>query len=128
MVCFSQPALRAAVLLALGATIGSASVASRVNGPAAPSASSVQGVPVQPANEQVDESASLRKGTVTALDERVTRVQVQGVWLDVTGGKTQLSRHGQPARIDSLRVGEAIRFTVAPGATEGQALRVVYAP
>ena len=125
---FRQSGLRAAILLALGAAIGSASVASRVNGSSAPAASSVQGAPVQPASEQVDESASLRNGTVTALDERGTRVQVQGVWLDVVGGKTQLSHHGQPARIDTLRVGETVRFTVVPGATQGQALRVVYAP
>ncbi len=128
MVCFPHSALRAAVLLALGATIGSACVASRVNGSSAPAASSVQRAPAQPANEQVDESASLRKGTVTALDERGTRVQVQGVWLEVTGGKTQLSRYGQAARIDTLKVGETIRFTVTPGPAEAQALRVVYAP
>jgi len=128
MVRFSQTGLRAALLLVLGTAIASASVASRVNGSAAPAASSVRGALVQPASEQADESASLRKGVVTALDERGTRVQVQGVWLDVVTGKTQLSRHGQPARVDTLQVGEAIRFTVAPGVADGQALRVVYAP
>ena len=128
MIRFSQLGLRAVLLLALGMAIASASVASRVNGSAAPAASSVQGAPVRPASEQADESASLRKGMVTALDERGTRVQVQGIWLDIADGKTQLSRHGQPARVDTLKVGETIRFTVAPGAGDGQALRVVYAP
>lgn len=128
MVRFLQTGLRAALLLALGTAIASASVASRVNGQGAPAASSVRGASVQPASEQADESASLRKGLVTSLDERGTRVQVQGVWLDVVAGKTQLSRLGQPSRVDTLRVGEAIRFTVAPGVVERQALRVVYAP
>ena len=128
MVCFRQTGLRAAMLLALGAAIGSASVASRVNGSSAPASAAVQAATAQPASQQLDESASLRKGTVTALDERGTRVQVQGVWLDVIGGKTQLSRNGQSARLDTLKVGEAIRFTVAPGAADVPALRVIYAP
>ena len=128
MVYFRLRGPRAAILMALAATMASASVASRVNGSAAPAASAVLAATPRPAGDATDESSSLRQGMVTALDERGKRVQVQGIWLDVAGGKTQLSRHGQPAPIDSLRVGEAIRFTVAPGSAEAPSLRVIYAP
>jgi hypothetical protein len=126
----SLQALRALRGLAVGAgglTLATLCAAVRVDA-GAPAASAVLNSPQQPAHAQADESASLRQGVITALDERGTRLQVQGIWLDVVAGKTQVLRNGQPAKLETLKVGDAIRFTVAPGATEGQAVRVIYAP
>ena len=38
-------------------------------------------------------------------------MQVQGVWIDLVAGKTQLLRNGQAAGFETLKAGEAIRFT-----------------
>ena len=117
-------------LVALGlASVATTASAVRVGGAAAPAASAVQGATQQePAHVQADESASLRQGTVGAVDERGTRVQVQGIWLDVVAGKTQLLRNGQAAGLETLKPGEAIRFTVVPGSGVAPALKVIYAP
>lgn len=123
--------LRAAsfAFVALGlVSAATVSTASRVGGAAAPSASAVQGAAQQPAHVQADESASLRQGTIGAVDERGARVQVQGVWLDVVAGKTQLLRNGQAAGLETLKPGEAIRFTVGPGSGVAPAMKVIYAP
>jgi hypothetical protein len=123
----SWRALRAAVTIASGLALASLCSATRVDA-AAPAASSVLKTPQQAVAAQTDESASLRHGVVSALDERGTRLQVQGVWLEIDAAKTQLLRDGKPAALDTLKVGDAIRFMVAPGAAEGQALRVIYVP
>jgi hypothetical protein len=115
----------AALALAAAATVASAS---RVAGAPAPAASSVQGATHQPAQVQADESASLREGTVGAVDERGGRVQVQGIWLELAAGKTRLLRGGEPAGLDSLKAGETIRFTVLPGNGATATLKVIYAP
>jgi nitrous oxidase accessory protein NosD len=94
----------------------------------APAASAVLATPQQAAAAQADESASLRVGVITALDARGTRLQVQGIWLDVVADKTLVLRNGEPAKLETLKVGDIIKFTVAPGAAEGQAVRVIYAP
>ena len=117
----------AVAALALAAFTGAAS-ATRVAGAAAPAASSVLGGDQQPAHVQADESASLRQGTIGALDPRTGRVQVQGIWLDVVADKTQLLRGDRPAALDTLRVGESIRFTLLPGNAAAPALKVIYAP
>ena len=62
------------------------------------------------------------------MDTQAARVQVQGVWLDVVTGKTQLLRNGEPAALETLKAGETIRFTVVPGAGAAPALKVIYAP
>jgi hypothetical protein len=123
----SWRAVRAAATIATGLAFASLCGAVRVEA-AAPSASAVMKSPQQSAAAQADESASLRHGVVTALDGKGARLQVQGVWLEIAADKTQLLRDGKPAPLDTLKVGDAIRFMVAPGAAEGQALRVIYAP
>ena len=110
------------------AAIADGAVASRVAGAAAPAASSVLGGAQQPAHVQADESASLRQGTIGALDPRTGRVQVQGIWLDVVAGRTQLLRGDRAAPLDTLKVGESIRFTVLPGSGAAPTLKVIYAP
>jgi hypothetical protein len=55
-------------------------------------------------------------------------VQVQGIWLDVVAGKTELRRHGQAAELATLKPGETIRFTVVPGSGATSAMKVIYAP
>jgi hypothetical protein len=117
----------AAAVLALAAAAPLPVAAARIVGGAAPSASAVQGAAAQPAQVQNDESASLRQGTIAAIDGRGARVQVQGVWLDLVDGKTQLLRNGRPAGLDTLKAGEAIRFTVVPGGA-APALKVIYVP
>jgi len=123
----SRP-LRALAIAALGLGISSLSLAIRIENAGAPASSAVLGSPQQAAKAQADESASLRQGLVTALDAGGARVQVQGVWLEVVAGKTQVLRNGQAARLDTLKVGDTIRFTVTAGSADAQALRVIYAP
>ncbi|MDQ6638503.1 MAG: hypothetical protein M3Z15_02415 [Pseudomonadota bacterium] len=119
--CFAVTALA----LASATTLASAV---RIGGAAAPAASAVQGTAQEPAQGQADESASLRQGTIGAVDERGMRLQVQGIWLDLVAGKTQLIRKGQAAGLETLKAGEAIRFTVVPGSSGASALKVIYAP
>ena len=102
--------------------------ASRVGGAPAPTASAVQGASQQPAHVQADESASLRQGTVAAIDPRATRVQVQGIWIDLVAGSTQLLRNGKAAGFDTLKAGESIRFTLSTGSGAAPAMKVIYAP
>ena len=128
MNCSQSRSLRTLTVAALGLGFSSLSLAVRLENAGAPAASAVLGTPQQAANAQADESASLRQGVITALDERGARLQVQGIWLEVVAGKTQVLRNGQPVKVDTLRVGDAIKFTVAPGAIETQAARVIYAP
>ena len=117
--------------IAIGASALAAatlSFAVRVNA-GAPAASAVLATPQQAAAAQADESASLRQGVITALDAKGTRLQVQGIWLDIAAGKTQVLRNGESAQLETLKVGDTIKFMVAPGAGEAaQALRVIYAP
>jgi uncharacterized lipoprotein YbaY len=120
-------AARAVATIAAGLALAPLCGAVRVDA-AAPSASAVLKSPQQAAAAQTDESASLRHGVVTALDPRGARLQVQGIWLDVAADKTQLLRDGKPASVGTLRVGDTIRFTLAPAAADGQALRVIYVP
>jgi hypothetical protein len=123
----SWRAARAVATIAGGLAFASLCGAVRVDA-AAPPASAVLKSPQQAAAAQTDESASLRHGVVTALDPAGTRLQVQGIWLEVVAGKTQLLRDGKPASVGTLKVGDAIRFTLAPAAVDGQALRVIYVP
>jgi hypothetical protein len=127
----SWRALRGVTTVALGLSFCSLAGAVRVDA-AAPSASAVMASPQQAAAAQADESASLRHGVVTALDPRGARLQVQGVWLAIVADKTQLLRDGKPAALDILKVGDAIRFMLAPsadaGAADGPALRMIYVP
>jgi hypothetical protein len=116
-------------MLAFGlASMTTLAGAVRVGGAAAPSASSVQGAAQQPAQAQADESASLRHGTIRAIDERVTRVQIHGVWLDLVAGKTQLLRNGEAAGFETLKPGEAIRFTTESSTGAALAMKVIYVP
>jgi hypothetical protein len=123
----SWRAMRAVATIALGLAFASFAGAVRVEA-AAPSASAVLMAPQQAAAAQADESASLRHGVVTALDPRGGRLQVQGVWLEVVADKTQLLRDGKPAALNTLKVGDAIRFMLAPGAADGPSLRMIYVP
>jgi hypothetical protein len=119
--------LRAVASIACGLAFASLAGAVRVEA-AAPAASAVMKSAQQPAAAQADESASLRHGVVTALDPRGARLQVQGVWLAIGVDRTQLLRDGKPAAFETLQVGEPIRFMLAPGTGEGQALRMIYVP
>jgi hypothetical protein len=123
-ICPRRALLIAAV--ALGVAVDAA--ATRVGGAPAPSASAVQSSAQEPAHAQADDSASMRQGTVTALDRSGARVQVQGVWVELAAGKTRLLRHGQPAALETLRVGEPVRFIVASGSVAKPTVRVIYAP
>lgn len=115
----------AAVAIASVAPVASAT---RVGGGTAPAASTVQGSVQEPVHVQTDESASLRQGTVGAVDERGARVKVQGVWIGLVAGKTQLLRGGRPAGLETLKAGEPIRFTVESASGGAPAMRVIYAP
>jgi hypothetical protein len=120
--------LRGLLSFLAAAALAGPSLAVRVGGAPAPSASAVQGLAPQPSQLQNDESASLRQGAITALDAGGARLQVGGIWLELVDGKTLAMRKGKPVAIDTLKVGETIRFTVAPGTTEAASLRLIYAP
>ncbi len=119
--------LRGVLLAAVATALCGPGLAARVAG-AAPSAAVVQGSQQQSTQIQNDESASLREGTITALDASGTRLQVQGIWLGLAEGKTLAMRQGKPVGLATLRVGETIRFTVTPGGSEAASLRLIYAP
>ena len=119
--------LRCLLLAVVAAALSGPGFAARVAG-AVPSPSDVQGSAQQSTQVQNDESASLREGTITALDPSGTRLQVQGTWLGLVAGKTLAMRQGRPVGLATLRVGETIRFTVSPGGTEAASLRLIYAP
>jgi hypothetical protein len=120
--------LRGLLTALAAATLAGPSLAARVGGEPAPSASVVQGLVSEPAHLQNDESASLRQGAITALDPSGARLQVGGIWLELVDGKTLAMRQGRPVAIGTLKIGETIRFTVVPGTTEAASLRLIYAP
>jgi hypothetical protein len=127
----SPPRLRGASLVGAALAVlslAAPATASSVSGAGAPAASAVHARPAQPAPLQADESASLLRGVVEAVDDRGSRVQVQGIWLDLVAGQTRLLRQGRSARFETLKAGEAIRFTVAPASTGARAMKVIYAP
>jgi len=128
---FSRRRARAVCLGLAAATlvpVATVANASRVGGAPPPAASAVQGAAQEPTQGQADESASLRQGTVGAVDPRGGRVQVQGVWIDLVAGRTQLLRGGRAAGLDTLAAGEPIRFTVMSGRAGAPAMKVIYAP
>jgi hypothetical protein len=119
---------RATALAAVGLACAGVASASRVGFAPPPAASAVQASAQQPQQVQADESASLRQGVVSAVDERRARIQVQGIWLDTVAGKTKLLRDGRPAGLETLKAGETIRFTVAPESTGTPSVRLIYVP
>lgn len=129
---FSPGRVRAAclgVVFAALLPVATVASASRVGGAPPPAASAVQAAAQQPPHDQADESGSLRQGTVGAVDERAARVQVQGIWIDLVAGKTQLLRNGRAAGLETLTAGEPIRFTVVPASgTAAPKMKVIYAP
>jgi len=120
--------LRGAAVAVATAALASQVHAVRVGGASAPASSALQTAAQQPAAVQADESASLRQGTISALDAAGARVQVQGIWLEAPAGKTVVMRRGAPVGIETLKVGDTIRFTVVPGSADLSALKVIYAP
>jgi len=109
-------------------TMATGANASRVGNAPPPAASAVQAAAQQPAHLQADESASLRQGTVGAVDALAGRVQVQGIWIELVAGKTQLMRDGRAAGLETLTPGEPIRFTVVQRTGAAPAMKVIYAP
>jgi hypothetical protein len=53
---------------------------------------------------------------------------VQGVWIELVAGKTQLMRDGRAAGLETLTPGEPIRFTVVQRTGAAPAMKVIYAP
>ncbi len=126
---YPSSALLARALLCAGfGTLASVAVASRVETAAAPAASAVLDSAQPSTASQSDDSASLRQGVVTALAPKGDRLQVQGIWCDVGADQTLVLRGGQRVPLESVRAGETIKFTVAPGAAERPTIRVIYAP
>ncbi|MEO8836325.1 MAG: hypothetical protein ABI364_06265 [Caldimonas sp.] len=124
----SWRAARGAAIGAAALAVATLSLAVRPQNTGSPVLDSAASVPQQSASVQSDESASLRQGTVTALDERGARLQVQGIWLAVVADKTHLVRAGRASRLETLQLGEAIRFTVMSAESGAPSLGVIYAP
>jgi hypothetical protein len=120
---------RTLALALAGATMAGTVAATRVGSGAAPAASAVQVSVQQPRHVQTDETASLRQGTITAVDQGRSRIQVQGIWLEISPDATHVLRGGRRAPLDTLKACETIRFTVSKGTTgTALAVRLIYAP
>ena len=102
-------------------------VAVRVDAPA-PNPDSVRRA--SPATTtQADDRNALRTGTITAVSDKRDQVEINGSWLKLTDGQTQVFRRGRLVKgADELAKGQTVRFTLAPSATDVTTLGVVYVP
>ncbi len=104
----------------------SAAHAVRVEG-MGPSATQHESVASQPAaSSQADDSSSLREGVITAIG--AGKVQIQGTWLNVVPGKTQVFRQRALVNASTLQKGQKVKFTLAPNTPDRSTLGVVYVP
>jgi hypothetical protein len=81
-----------------------------------------------PVAKLADDSDSLRQGTVTALSAKGDQVEIRGRWHTILPGRTTFFRLGQPVAADTLKKGQALKFTLAGGSADRNALGVVYVP
>lgn len=106
-----------------------ASWATTVTGTPAPSAaSSRSSVAPEAAASQADDSSSMREGVITAVNDRRDQIEINGSWLKLVAGKTQVFRKGRSAQLDELEKGQKVRFTLAPGMADRATLGAVYVP
>ncbi len=119
------------IILSLAMLTAAASCrAANVTGAQAPSAESVRRVvpSVAAAASNADDSTSMREGVISAVNEKRDQVEINGTWLTVVAGKTQLFRKGRNVKLDELEKGQKVRFTLLSGATGRATLGAIYVP
>jgi hypothetical protein len=77
---------------------------------------------------QADDSSSLRQGVVTDVSPKGDWVYVNGSWLGIVEGRTQLFQRGSAAQASQISKGQLLKFTLVPGAADRKTLGVVYVP
>ena len=123
--------IAAAVLGAILASLAVPAAATRVGGAsgAAPAASDVRAAPQQPPQQQADESASLRQGTIARVDAaRRASAGARRLARRSSPARTQLCAAASRPALDTLKAGEAIRFTVVADPGAAPTIKVIYAP
>lgn len=79
-----------------------------------------------PSTQGVQPSGKLLDGVISRLDLPAGKVEIQGQWLTISPGRTQLFQGGHTARPDALRIGQAVRYTTLGDAADKR-LGVLYA-
>jgi hypothetical protein len=74
-----------------------------------------------------DPAQGLQQGVVTAMSRGGDMVEIQGRWHRIDAERTRIFRSGRAADVKALRIGQALKFTLAVGPGE-PALGVVYVP
>ena len=89
-----------------------------------------QPIPVSAAAaaSHADDSSSLRQGTISAVNDAHDQIEVNGSWLKLAAGKTQVFRQGRAVDRDVLAKGQTVKFTLMPGQADRFTLGVVYVP
>jgi hypothetical protein len=132
-----------AMLIVLLAGVATGAFAARVRGPSGDAPPGPNDAPIrspaQPpervvkaaaaAASQSDDSMSLRSGKIAAVSEKGDQILVNGSWLAVDASRTLFVRERrQVGARDALVTGQAVRFTLLPGAANKLTLGVVYVP
>lgn len=107
---------------------GSAAHAVRAIDAPPPTRAAVLNAPRPDPVVQADDSASLRQGVVADVNTGANTVYINGQWLSIAEGSTRLFRQGRPVQADTLRKGQRLKFTLAPGTGDRKTLGVVYVP
>jgi hypothetical protein len=129
----------AGAVLSLAASIGAGSVgAAQVVGASPPQAAPAPrpgpgpgagpGAAADAARPHADDSSSLRQGVITGVRSGRGEVEINGSWLKVAEGRTQVFRGGRAAKRQELEVGDQVRFTLAPSDASRGTLGAVYVP
>lgn len=74
-----------------------------------------------------DPAQGLQQGVVTAMSRGGDKIEIQGRWHRIDAGRTRIFRGGRATDGNSLRIGQALKFTLADGSGE-PTLGVVYVP
>ena len=118
----------ACLWIAAGAVAAPAAQAFRAIDAPPPTRAAVLNAPRPDPAVESDNSTSLRQGVVTAVSPNADAVFVNGTWLRIEPGVTQLYRQGQATQSSQLNKGQLVRFTLAPGSADRRTLGVVYVP
>ncbi|KNZ32997.1 MAG: hypothetical protein AD742_08460 [Methylibium sp. NZG] len=117
----------AALALTAGLHGGLAQAARALDVPP-PTPAAVLNAPKPDTATQADDRSSLRQGVVRDVSADRAWVYVNGTWLRIAEGSTQLFRQGRAVHASALSKGQLLRFTLAPGAADRTTLGVVYVP
>ena len=119
------------IITALALAASTSAWAVRVSNETANSAGPVgQPAPVSAATaaSHADDSSSLRQGTISAVNDARDQIEVNGSWLKLAAGKTQVFRQGRAVDRDVLAKGQTVKFTLMPGQADRFTLGVIYVP